>query len=758
MRDALRNQISIPELIIQSLKLEVGFIVCLVAGVLLSLAAPIVVLSHTCYRLRKRTDDNSSDTWTGNCRRKTLVFLLQILIILLLIGLLGIIITNEQVSEALLESGSVLNTVLSDLDAYLGNTHLQINFAITKHLDQVVQAADSDLNNVEVLLGQPIQAELSRETGVDVALDSLRNIAQDASKVAELVELVQLAAGLVGEAIVLTREKLYDLRLQVDSFKRHCSYLDRSLCDTIDRTGLDITLNIDFLRQDDKLKRVRQMGGAELRTAVDTARILYRDLPRQVDSDTKTARQDVRRQLVQQRSRIDEDVKTLEIFFRGLKGKVIRSQNSLEQVYTNVPDLEYYRWIIGIGAAGSILLILFLLQSGITCGCCDSERIASVILLVSVVLICLVSTVLWILALIVLLVGGHGQAFVCRPLYQEPDFTALSQLLDQPGLFSSSHNFLSALTYNNDTMDVPVNKILSDCHINRAAYPAFQLKGLFNVDTISESRQWDSVENKLVEIKVKLNHMQLLSPNLYNQLDNLLQGLSVNITAHRTQLSEPLMRSDMNTFAGQLDSIGNQLQDLSTASRLETLTTRTRRLLATHIVPLEEKMKNLMFQLSALEVQLGPLRRQVEQSISHLKTIQFFIDNQGNNIADKKTEEYKNRLMSYIDQYRTHLTQTVNNDIARCQPIWNLFHATRLMICKHVMDPLNGFWFSIVWCLVVLLLATPVCLKLVDYYRIKAHSSPSHSSSPSETLMSNEQGRDWATPNGHIDNSGDGRW
>lgn len=68
--------------------------------------------------------------------------------------------------------------------------------------------------------------------------------------------------------------------------------------------------------------------------------------------------------------------------------------------------------------------------------------------------------VLWILALIVLLVGGHGQAFICRPLYQEPDFPALSQLLDQPGLFSSSHNFLSALTYNNETMDVPVNKVL----------------------------------------------------------------------------------------------------------------------------------------------------------------------------------------------------------------------------------------------------------------------------------------------------------
>lgn len=41
----------------------------------------------------------------------------------------------------------------------------------------------------------------------------------------------------------------------------------------------------------------------------------------------------------------------------------------------------------------------------------------------------------------------------------------------------------------------------------------------------------------------------------------------------------------------------------------------------------------LVYQLTALEVQTGPLQKQVNQSLSHLKTIQFFINNQGEAIA-----------------------------------------------------------------------------------------------------------------------------
>lgn len=69
----------------QSLQVEAGFVACLVVGVLLALAVPVVVLSHACYRMGGRKEDSEEAAgWAGNCKRRTLVFILQLLLILLL--------------------------------------------------------------------------------------------------------------------------------------------------------------------------------------------------------------------------------------------------------------------------------------------------------------------------------------------------------------------------------------------------------------------------------------------------------------------------------------------------------------------------------------------------------------------------------------------------------------------------------------------------------------------------------------------------
>ncbi|CAG2056589.1 unnamed protein product, partial [Timema podura] len=197
--------------------------------------------------------------------------------------------------------------------------------------------------------------------------------------------------------------------------------------------------------------------------------------------------------------------------------------------------------------------------------------------------------------------------------------------------------------------------------------------------------------------------------------------------------------------------------------------------------------EDLVYQLTALEVQINPLQRQVNQSLSHLKTIQYFINNQGSNIAHQghqkaKAREYIRRLVSYVDQYRDYVLTATSSHVAPCKPVWDVFHAMRLLFCRHIMDPLtrrhnvtrrhnmvrvirninrgkkNGFWFSTVWCLVLLTVATPVSLKLVRHYKQMKHDGLLHSrssddgltvvcySSPSQTLMVPESAGPWTTP------------
>ncbi|KAG8332171.1 hypothetical protein J6590_026339 [Homalodisca vitripennis] len=173
LRDALKSQITLFSLIMQSLRVEAGFVACLVLGVLLALAVPVVVLSHACYRMGGREDEQEAG---GNCGRRTLVFILELLLILMFAGMVAMFVTNEQFSSAVVQSSNVLQTSLSDVSAFVHNSHLQLHFLVTQSIDQTIQAIFADLDNVDSLLGRPIQREMVRETGIDVALDSLSDL------------------------------------------------------------------------------------------------------------------------------------------------------------------------------------------------------------------------------------------------------------------------------------------------------------------------------------------------------------------------------------------------------------------------------------------------------------------------------------------------------------------------------------------------------------------------------------------------------
>lgn len=60
----------------------------------------------------------------------------------------------------------------------------------------------------------------------------------------------------------------------------------------------------------------------------------------------------------------------------------------------------------------------------------------------------------------------------------------------------------------------------------------------------------------------------------------------------------------------------------------------------------------LIYQLAMLEVQLQPLQRQVNQSLSHLKTIQYYIDNQGDKIAQIVMQFFSFVLVSLILKFK----------------------------------------------------------------------------------------------------------
>lgn len=76
---------------------------------------------------------------------------------------------------------------------------------------------------------------------------------------------------------------------------------------------------------------------------------------------------------------------------------------------------------------------------------------------------------------------------------------------------------------------------------------------------------------------------------------------------------------------------------------MSTLGNRARRLQANILQPLERLRSEIQFELTALQLQKEPWTDMVNQSLTHLKTTQFFINQDSAEICSNKTMAFKLR-------------------------------------------------------------------------------------------------------------------
>lgn len=83
----------------------------------------------------------------------------------------------------------------------------------------------------------------------------------------------------------------------------------------------------------------------------------------------------------------------------------------------------------------------------------------------------------------------------------------------------------------------------------------------------------------------------------------------------------------------------------------------------------------------------------------------------------KKKNCFVFRLKNHLLAFNINLKSILNERIASCRPLYNIFNANRILLCRHTMDPLNGLWFSGLLCMLLWSIATPLSLSLASIYK-----------------------------------------
>lgn len=100
-------------------------------------------------------------------------------------------------------------------------------------------------------------------------------------------------------------------------------------------------------------------------------------------------------------------------------------------------------------------------------------------------------------------------------------------------------------------------------------------------------------------------------------------------------------------MSDQLDSVSRQIRDRSIARELQSIGLTMRDLMRRRVKPLMKLQDDLVYRLALLELQVQSLWHQVNQSISRLKTVQYYVDHQGEKIAQLVGDTHVLEVINY---------------------------------------------------------------------------------------------------------------
>ncbi|KAH1029058.1 hypothetical protein HUJ05_002359 [Dendroctonus ponderosae] len=734
--------------VLQILKWEIPVVVWIIFWAMLALCFPLGVLVSLC--CSPDGDGNCGET-KGRWTETTLSSLLYLLLILLLCPLALILASNEQIAKTIGQSPALAALLYGDIGRFIRNSHMQISFVATSSTDIALEAIRQDLEDIGRYVGAPYQQQLCKETGLDRALIGLEDLKAETARVSSIVSDLLAASDSAKRAGDTLQDEMQEIARQLVSIQQQCDAKDRALCFAVQFPGYDTTIALENITNDAKIHQLERLTkDSSFNASIDFARRIYHNIPEQMAEESSqfvaglmhvlAAEQlfsisfhhfsaDIKSLLSRKRAQIYKSTHDLDMFARTMSQKVNGSRKAIFTQLENVVKWDLWRWMAILAIAALLALTWGCLITGAPRGCGTRFR-AGPCLKIGLILSCLSCWVLWALGGAALLAGGNGESLICQPLHDHPYYEFLSKLARSGGVFQA-----------NDSIDLA--SVLKSCQRDLSAYETFRLHTRLDLDAFNH-KTWRNFTKILDQFASTAPSLELLSPELQENLQTLASTTAANLSSYRQQLSGK--ERDLGPFAEQLNNIARQLLDPLVSRKFDYLAFSVRNIVQNSVQRLNGLRGNILYKITMLEVLQPPLNGCLHRSLSHLKTVQFFLDNQAWTISERAKRQFTARLKNYLEQLHDHVAGKVAKEIGKCRPLWAIFHASRFHVCKLMFDPVNAIAFGCHLLILILMAFGPIVVKLLRLTPVQGRQSSrlAHRDSRQGLILQEEP--IWTTP------------
>ncbi|KAM4803550.1 prominin-2 isoform X1 [Urocitellus parryii] len=705
---------------------EAGYVVCAVTAGLYLVAVPTTGLCFCCCRCRRRCGGRvKTEHKAMACERGTLMAFLLLTTIILLAGVVCAFVTNQRTHEQMGPSVEAVPETLRSLRGLVSDVPGELE-TVAKQFSVPQEQVLKELDGIGESIGPTIHSQLrstmysvlasvhSLGQALQVSMDRLRALNST------LVELQEGQQQLV-LALEKHRDRLLTL-LQQPGCRKDCT-------DTQDRARA-LELAADFTQVppvDNVLHRLKGVPEANFSNMVQEENTTFNSLPFLVAMQMELVIKDLKEAVAQK----PEGMGTLAEAFPELEAAP-RWSRALEELEENsrpylqeAQRYETYRWAVGCVLCSAVLLVVACNLLGLSLGIwglsaredpSQSEakgEAGARFLMVGVGFSFVFAAPLILLVFLTFLVGGNVQTLVCRSW----ESGELYQFADTPGNLPPSLNLSHLLGMRKN---VSVLLTYQQCREGAALWKVLQLDDSYNLEKHLDLSQYThNLQQNLQNFKPNVQNLELLSPEAHRDLEALQSsGLEkVNYQAFRVQIQSPVVKTDLEQLAQELQGLAQAQGNSSLGQQLRMEAHGLRDLYQEKVVPRQNLVAQLNLSVRALESAAPRLQLQTAGVLSHVADLERELPARAARILMNESACFLSRELSYFSQYLAWVREEVTQRIATCQPLSAALDNGRVILCDMVADPWNAFWFCLAWCTFFLIPSVVFAVKTSKYFR-----------------------------------------
>lgn len=421
---------------------------------------------------------------------------------------------------------------------------------------------------------------------------------------------------------------------------------------------------------------------------------IFRNYPYQLQQDSKKQGDEILKQMTMMRNGLNETVNKLSLTIRHVLDKIGSAWQKILPMIDNFDEAGYVFWLIGLASCASTLVITLFILVPLSCSCCHIDNLAGITFQMAAWILAIFSTFLGCFTIFEVLLGGHGEIFICRALYEEPDYNIVGKLFDTPGIIYKhppTNGILNEFLVTDGKFfaNTSLTKVLGECEVDKSGYYTFNIDHLLDLKNTLNYENYPDLNIAINDMRASSDSFRSFTQKIQFLLHDLISESDGNFTQIRNEITQVSPERELINFIDQMQRVSLQISDTTIITRMTTIATSARKIQSTLMQPLESLKNEIIFQLTALEIQIEPWMVKIIEIQSNFNQSQIYIDTKSDEIWNNFSLNFQHRLRTSLEAFRNDSLDELQTDYG-CRSLFNTFHGIRLATCKHIIEPING--------------------------------------------------------------------